>query len=118
MFRTPALILVIVLGFASTRDLVCQLACADPDAAHAASACHESGDMGRTLLQAKTIHCDAIETGTTPSVVKPTAAREQAGIISAAADVDSQPVALAVVIGSCSRTGNLPAHLRPSVLRI
>jgi hypothetical protein len=118
VLRTSALILVIVLGFASTRDLVCQFACAEPDAAHAAATCHESSDLGRTLLQAKTIHCDALATGTTTSAIKPTVAREQAGVTSVAADVNWQPVAVAIPIRSSSRAGVLPIYSRPTVLRI
>jgi hypothetical protein len=61
VIRAFGLLLVIVLAVSATRDIVCQLACAEPHAAHATATCHESGDVAGTLVQAIQDHCSGLQ---------------------------------------------------------
>jgi hypothetical protein len=119
VIRTSVLILVLALALTAARDLVCQLGCAKPDAAHASATCHESGDMGKTLLSSQeTIHCAAVATETTTGTIKLTVAREQASLAAVAVEAIAQPVAVTIDLVSSSRARKLAAYPRPTVLRI
>jgi hypothetical protein len=118
VIRTFALLLVIVLGVSVTRDLVCQVACAEPDAAHAAAACHDAGDVGGTLLQSLLDHCTVFDASPALTAIKVNGPRHQRAAIFAL-----RSTAPLLTLAPPARVELLPvfgssrAH-RPAVLRI
>jgi len=94
VIKTTGLILAFVLGLGATRDIVCQLACAEPDAAHRTAACHESGNMGGALLQAVQDHCVAIEGSPATAPMKVSALSDRGVVMSARVHSSSPPPTL------------------------
>jgi hypothetical protein len=115
VIRILAALLVVVLGVGSTRDILCQLACAEPDAAHAAAACHETGDRGGTLLQTAEDPCLALDAAPA-TTIKGAAAKEQRSVTATRAPVNSGPLSPPVRLDVrrlvCSSAAHCSAILR------
>jgi hypothetical protein len=118
--KTAGLFLVIVLAVGAARDIVCQLACANPDAAHAAAVCHESGDIGATLLQAVQGHCAGLDAAPVLTFIKVNALQHQGTAMFTRLRSTPQPLALPPALlaqlppgAACPFPGD-----RTSVLRI
>lgn len=79
--RTCALLLALALAATATRDIVCQLACAEPDAAHAAATCHESSSLATPAMQDAQAHCLADATSPATIAVKLTTPKDDSPLV-------------------------------------
>lgn len=119
MIKTTGFLLVLILALGATREIVCQVACAEPDAAHAAAACHDSGDIGGTLLQAVDDHCAGLEASPATTAVKVRTLQDQGVALATIL----RPVAQRLALASPTRVDlppvfpSSPPH-RTLVLRI
>jgi hypothetical protein len=115
VIKTFGVLLVTVLVVSATRDIVCQLACAELGAAHAAAACHEPGEMAGAVVQA-TDHCTAIDSSPSLAAIKINALQHQGIAVSAFRSTTQlltlPPTRIALPLVACSPHANCLSVLR------
>ncbi len=93
--RLTGLLLATTIAFGAARVVICELACAEPGAAHAAGACHETDETTDTIGPLDSDHCISLQSTPALTTLKITAAQPRPIVLAVHSSTASQSQSVA-----------------------